>query len=487
MPNDEALVRCRAALELRDKGDYVGARETMLPLWKGVGHQPDVRGLEPPVAAEFLLAVGILTSWLGSKEGIKKAQEVARDLISGAIAFYESMGDVQMVAASQAEIAYCYFREGALNAARTMLTEALQILTGQGNTRARALLKLTTVEWSASRYNIALGILTDNEALFKKVTSHTTRGNYHNELAIVLRNLATAEKNEDYFQRAIREYESADRHFKLAKNNIFRANVKNNLGFLYYKLSRFKKAREHIDHARRLAMSVRDRVLVAQFDESKAQVLIAERKFREAEVVARGAVRVLEKSGQQGLLADALITQGIALARLKRKEPAQFIFQKAIEVAREVDALDRAGLAALTLVEEIDELAPNLLDQACDRASEWLANSESPELLLRVIAASKKTRASIRGESKAAKAAETLTDTTRDLHKEVREYEGLLVREALVKADGRLTRAASLLTLSYQGLAYIIETRHRDLLKDRTPVRRRSQKKNIPSERVSQH
>jgi len=90
MPNDEALVRCRAALELRDKGDYVGAREVMLPLWKGVGHRPDMKHLEPPVAAEFLLAVGILTSWLGSKEGIEKAQEAAKDLISEAITFYES-------------------------------------------------------------------------------------------------------------------------------------------------------------------------------------------------------------------------------------------------------------------------------------------------------------------------------------------------------------------------------------------------------------
>jgi tetratricopeptide (TPR) repeat protein len=196
MPNDEALVKCRAALELRDKGDYVGARETMLPLWRGVGHQPDVKGLEPPVGAEFLLAVGILTSWLGSKEGIEKAQEVARELIGEAIKFYESVGDVKMVAASQAEIAYCYFREGALNEARTMLTKALQILYAEGNTRARALLKLATVEWSASRYNVALGILVDNQSLFNKIPNHTTRGNYHNELAIVLRNLATAEKRE---------------------------------------------------------------------------------------------------------------------------------------------------------------------------------------------------------------------------------------------------------------------------------------------------
>jgi tetratricopeptide (TPR) repeat protein len=477
MPNDEALVRCRAALELRDKGDYVGAHETMLPLWKGVGHHPDVKRLESPVAAEFLLAVGILTSWLGSKEGIDKAQEAAKDLISEAITFYESVGDVKMVAASQAEIAYCYFREGALNEARTMLAEALQILTAEGNTRARALLKLTTVEWSASRHNVALGILVDNGFLFKKITNHTTRGNYHNELAIVLRNLATIEKREDYFHQAISEYEKADGHFKLAHNKIFRANVKNNLGFLFFKLSRFKKAHEHIENARRLAMSVKDRVLAAQFDESKAQVLIAEGRVREAEVVARGAVGVLEKSGQQGLLADALITQGIALARLKRREQAQFAFQKAIEVALEVDALDRAGLAALTLVEEIDELAPELLDQACDRASEWLAKSESPELLLRVIAASKKARAGIRGDLIVAdEVGAPLIDPTRDLHKEVAEYEGLLIKQALVKTNGRLTRAASLLTLSYQGLAYIIGSRHRDLLKERTPIRRRAKK-----------
>jgi hypothetical protein len=87
-------------------------------------------------------------------------------------------------------IAYCYFREGALDEARIMLTEALQSLPPTGNTKARALLKLTTVEWFASRYNVALGILTDNAHLFKKVTNHTIRGNYHNEHGIVLRHLS---------------------------------------------------------------------------------------------------------------------------------------------------------------------------------------------------------------------------------------------------------------------------------------------------------
>src|SRR6267142_1396272 len=168
-PNQEALLKCQTALDLKDKSDYERVRVVMHPLWKRVGERPETEGLHAEIAAEVLLTVGILTSWIGSKEGIENAQEVAKNLISEGITFYESVGDAKMVATSRSEIAFCYFRQGALDEARIMLTEALQQLTGVGNTRARALLKLTAVEWSASRYNVALEILTDNASLFQKV------------------------------------------------------------------------------------------------------------------------------------------------------------------------------------------------------------------------------------------------------------------------------------------------------------------------------
>lgn len=474
--NDSALRRCQTALELKDKGDYGGAQEVMPPLWERVGERPEIKGLHPPVAAEVLLCAGILTGWIGSKNGIEDAQEVAKNLISESITFYESLGDTKKVAAARAEIAYCYFREGGFDEARIMLTEALQKLT-PGDTRARALLKLTTVEWSASRYNVALGILTDNASVFGKVTNHTIRANYHNELAIVLRNLATSEKRDDYFQRAISEYEQADHHLKLANNIIYRAEVKNNLGFLFYKLSRFKKSHEYLDQARRLTVSIKDKIGVAQIDESRAQVLIAEGRLKQAEEVARHAVKVLGKTGQQCLLADALTTQGIALARLGRTQQAQFTFQRAMEVAHQVGALNKAGLAALTLIEEIDELTPEYADQVYDRATEWLAESQNQEVFLRVIAASKKIRLTIRGELNAEDATEAILKRSCDLQSEVLEFEGSLIRWALAKVDGRLTQAAALLGMSYQALAYILEGRHKDLLKERTPIRRRSPKK----------
>ncbi len=293
---------------------------------------------------------------------------------------------------------------------------------------------------------------------------------------MVFRKLAAPDNRDDYFQRAIYAYEKADAHFKLAHNTVFRANVKNNVGFLLYKLSRFKEAHGYLEEARRLAVSIRNKVQAAEIDDTRAQVLIAEGRFKEAEVVAGHAVKALGKSGQQCLLADALITHGIALARLGRTEGAQFTFQRAIEVAQQVDALNKAGLAALSLIEELDHLPRETIHSAFHRAAEWLANSQGLDLMRRFTATAEKVFAVLDRELTPEEATQELANTPCYLQREMLKYEGALVKQALAKTNGRLTEAASQLTLSYQALAYIIEGRHKDLLKDRTPIRRRAKK-----------
>ena len=475
-PNEQALRRCQDALEFRDRSDYQGARDVMEPLWERVGERPKLKGLDDGVRAEVLLTVGILTSWIGSKEGIENAQEIAKNLITESIGLYQTLSDMTKVAASRAEIAYCYFREGALDEARVMLTEALQLLTAKGSTRARALLKLVVVEWSSSRYNVALDLLNVNAGLFKKITNHNIRGIYHNELGVVLRYLAESDpfNRETLLRRALKEYKEADRHFHLARNKVLRACVKNNVGLTLLHLHRFKDAHEYLGQARRLSVSAKNKLQTAVIDENTAQVLVAEGKLKEAEAIARHAVRVLDKTGHQGFLADALITHGVALARLGKSEQAQFTLQRAVNTAHQVGALNKAGLAALTLIEEIDDLGPDVLEQAYDRASEWLATSQSQEVLQRVIAVSKKIRVSPVAEMHVEGVTEPPLNITCDLNQEKLKHERELIRQALAKVDGRLTRAASLLNMSYQGLAYIIEKRHPDLLKERSPVRRRS-------------
>ena len=475
--NDEALLRCKTALEQKDRGDYAGAQETMRPLWKRVGERPKTTGLNPSVAAEVLLCVGILTSWIGSKNQIRDAQELAKNLITQSITYFESSKDVTKVAIAQSEIAYCYYREGTLNEARSWLHDALNKLTFEGAARARALLKLTTVQCSAGQFHEALQLLKENEALFRKITNHTIKGAYHHELAIILRNLATREYRPEYFRRAINEYKEAETQFRLAHNPIFRADLIANVGYLLYKLSRFKEAHKYLNEARRLTLRFKNKASTAQIDDSLAQLLIAEGRLTEAERIARRAVAALRKGGHFCMMAEALITQGVALARLGRSAHAHIIFRQAIEAAHQVNALNISGLAALTLIEEIQELPADVLQAAYRQAREWLASSQSPDIKLRLADVAARVVASIHTELSADEATEILLTEPGGLRAQLEKHEGVVIKRALAQVDGRVTHAASLLDIRYQSLAYIIERRHPDLLKKRTPIRRRQRTK----------
>lgn len=59
------------------------------------------------------------------------------------------------------------------------------------------------------------------------------------------------------------------------------------------------------------------------------------------------------------------------------------------------------------------------------------------------------------------------------LDEEVRIYEGKIIRQALEATGGHITHAARLLGVTHQCLAYILQGRHKELLKARTPVLRR--------------
>lgn len=473
--NERALFNCEKALELRDKGDYTGALDVMRPLWNGVGDRPDIEGLHPTVAAEVLFCAGILTSLIGSRDEVKEANEWARDLLTESVTYYESFQDAIRIAAVQAELGYCYWRAGALDEARIWFTEAIDHLPAEGYLRANALFGLSVVEWSASRFKESLRILTENALLFKKINNHALKGVYHMQVGMALRNLATPESQSVDFGRIIWEYTEADRHFKAAHNKIFRAHVLNNISYVLRDQSRFQEAHEYLDHARRLTVSVKNKVKTAQVDESRAQLFIAEGKYSEAESAARHAVRTFEKSGHQFFLAEALTTYGIALARLGNTGRAQLAVQRAIQVAHQAGSLNRAGIAALTLIEEIGDLSVEVLSAAYEQAAEWLEQAQSHALLLRFKAAGKKLAARLRTDIKSSPT-ETLLKRKK-CKEELLQIEEARIRKALAEANGSVTGAAVLVGVTYPGLIYIINSRHPHLLKERSPVRQRKRRK----------
>ena len=105
-------------------------------------------------------------------------------------------------------------------------------------------------------------------------------------LGNVLEQLWESERRSDYLDRALVEYTAASYHFEEAEHRCYRANVEINLGFLYYKINRFKEAHEHLDKARRVHSSLRDKIAVGEVDETRACVFLQEGRHAEAERVA---------------------------------------------------------------------------------------------------------------------------------------------------------------------------------------------------------
>ncbi|HEV2912037.1 MAG TPA: sigma 54-interacting transcriptional regulator [Pyrinomonadaceae bacterium] len=373
-------------------------------LWHRIGERPQLEGLDRHAAATVLLRAGSLSGWIGSTMQIEGAQEIAKNLISESASIFKELQDTEKVAEAYIDLAICYWREGGFNEARTALGEAQSLITDKNSEqRARALLNSAIVEVSSSRLNEALHTLNEAAPLFAESRSNAAKGRFHIQVALVLMELGTLERREDYIDRALIEYAAASYHLEQAGNTRYRAIVENNLGFLFFTKKKFQEAHEHLDRARLLFTSLKDSVHTAQVDDTRARVLLAQGRNAEAEKVVRGAVRTLEKGDEQSLLAEALTNEGVALARLGRFEEARVTLERALEVAERVGDVESAGVAAITLMEELGgRLTGEELAGVYVRADELLAKSEQQETLARLRSCARRVleagRSSLAGE-----------------------------------------------------------------------------------------
>jgi tetratricopeptide (TPR) repeat protein len=383
---ERVLLRCRLARELEGTGDYEAARELLSPFWRNAGERPDVVELDAEAAAELLLRCGTLTGWLGSLKQATGAQEAAKDLIGESLSRFEEQGLVQRAAEAQIELAYCYWREGAFDEARVLLRKVLEDLDEDGSElRLVALLRNALVESSATRFSDSLRILLDAAPLFEASNNHALKGRFHNELAYNFQSLGSSENRADYTDRALVEFTAASFHFERAGHTRYRSVVENNLGLLFYTLGRLDEAHEHLDRARELYPELKNDVDAASVDETRARVFLAQGLASRAEETAQGACAVFERAGEFALLAEALTTRGAALARLGRAVEAQRTLERAANVAEQAGNVENAGMALLTLMEEVPaQLDAEGLRASYKRADELLARSQHPETLVRL-------------------------------------------------------------------------------------------------------
>lgn len=476
---DDILPLCELAKNFEEAGEFEHAAETLSAFWTGLPHRPKTEGLKEEAKAELLLRTGTLSGWLGSAKQVAGAQEVAKDLISESAAIFEKLQLIEKVAEARVDLAICYWREGGLDEARVTLRLVLDdLINSQSEQRLRALLNSALVEWTATRDQDALRICTEAAPLFDRSSNEALKGKFHNTHAGVLKNLGLAKNREDYIDRALVEFAAASYHFEQAGHNRFLARVENNVGSLFGTIGRFDEAHAHLARARSLHLDLADHGGAADVEDTRAKVFLLQGKYEEAERVARKAVQALQRGGEQTVLAEALTTHAKALARLNQPQVAKTTLDQAVAIAQTAGNPDRGGIAAVTAIEELsDYLAAEALQEYYRTAETLLSNSQNVSIKARLGECARRVLSVALTDTHTtttATAAETVSmESGFSLDSEVLRYEGNLIRRALEESGGSVTRAARLLGVTHQGLAFILNGRHSDLLSIRTPVKRR--------------
>ena len=434
--NSRAQLCCDVAKALEFKGEYEKAREVLSDFWPRTGEHPNLPELEPNTSAEVLLRIGVLTGAIGSNNQVE-SQETAKNLIQQSLTIFQSTNYRKKIAEAQTELALCYWRTGELTEARDYLKTALSHLTTNSEVKAKAVVRLGIVECEAANYNRALRALTSNASLFERINNETLKGSFHVTLGTVLRHVWEA-KGGNYIDRALIEYAAASYHFERAEHRYYLANVENQLGLIYFSLNQYDEAHQHLDRARRVLVGLRDAGTVAQVDETRASVFLKQGRIAEAEAAARAAVHGQEKTDRHGLLAEALITHGRALARLKQYGAALVAFRRAFDLSEYTGSTHQTSEAAVAAFRELGE---------------HLAALESGHLL----------------------GGKGLDEAKRSLEHDA-------IKLALQNAKGSVVHAARNLRISFQALTYMLETRHKDLSQYRSEARPRPARRRPPKQ-----
>jgi tetratricopeptide (TPR) repeat protein len=420
------------------------------------------------VNAEDMLRCGTLTHLLGNARNIAGAQEQAKDMLSEAARTFRAQGMPAKVSETQYHLAMCYWWLGQHDEARVVLQEALKPLTvSDVELKAKILIRRTIVEVWENRYYEALSILKEAEPVFSSAND-ALKGRWHGQMALVLDKLATAEGNADRYDRAIIEYTAAIYHYEQARHERYCAINLNNLAMLLYKLGRYRDAHEHLDRAQLVFTKLRDPGVLAQVDETRARVLVAEKKYKDADRIIRGVIKTFERGSESALLADALTVQGVVWAQLGGFDGSINILRQAIRVAQDSGSPVSAGLAALTLIEEHGatwRLSESELAKVYQRANELLKDTQDAEDIKRLRACAVIVVRRLSGIQ--------IHDPNFTFYGAIHELEARLIEQALELEGGSITRTARRLGLKRQTFSQMLNMRHKKLFDKRKPPEKR--------------
>lgn len=463
------------AKRLEKIGEYQAAYEVLAEYWPDRQAFPKLPDLPKEIAADLMLRIGALSCWLGSADQTGGSQELGKDIINRALLIYETLELPAKVAEARGDMGLCYWREGAFDEARVQFSTALGLVpAAEHDLKAMLLIRSGIVEGDAHRLNTALAYYNEALPLVEESSDDALKGGFHFSYALLFKRLAAPENREDYIDRALVEYTAASVHFERAGNVRAQARVEANLGNLFCMIGRYADAHRHLDRARGLLVSLDDAATLAVIDETRARTLLGEGRLVEADRMIKMSVKVLEKGDQQAVLAEALTTFGVVQARLGYHARAKVLFDRAINVAETMNEPEEAGRAKLCVIEELrDKLPEPELVEIYWSARELLRHAEDQDVGKRLIdGAGVLLKMLLERDAPVLNEPDTFDGFS--IKRYLKDAERKVIRRALREAEGSVTRAAHLLGFKHhQSLINLINSRHRQLINERSTVRKR--------------
>ncbi len=387
--NTMAKICCQKARRFEDAGSYATAESVMQPFWNGVGTRPHTERLDEDVKAEVLLRCGVITGWIGNNKSIPHSQEWAKDLISESLFIFETLGLAERAVEAQIELAPCYWRGGAFDEARIFLSMTIEKIKFDeaisDDIKALAYLRRAVLGNDEGLHREAIYYLEQGSKFFDSDKNPSLKGKYHNQMGIALQSIGDSQNNPEFLDRALIEYSAAGLFFEEAGHKRYAAFVENNIGMVYFSLKKFAEAHEHFESAKKIFTNLKEHIFVAQVDESIAKALIGQGLPELAERFARRSSAAFEKAERFALMIESQITLGIALARMKKFEQARIEFENAEQIANRMTLPNLAGLAVLTLLEELQaQFSPAEFTAYYNKADRYFGNRPEIETLRRM-------------------------------------------------------------------------------------------------------
>jgi len=351
-PTEKVQVYCAIAREQIDVGNYEAAARILRPWWS-YGHWPPLNELNQRTFADLLLTAGEIAGFVASTKQLPRGQRHAEELLNGSVALFEQLGSRRRAAEARIELGLCYYRQGLFDIGRTTLTQVLGVLSDSDwELRSLGLIRLASLERHAGKLKDAITRLNEASGTVE-LSGPWATARSHLERASTYKDLAVSENIVSYFEEAKNFYLKALYEFEAIGHHRYVAVVENNMGLLLLTLGSDQHALRHLLRSQRLFECLSDSVRGAQVNDTLAQLYLYRQQYRMALDVVKRAVRILERTDSEALLAEALTTKAVISNRLGRSKEAKRTFEAAYNVAERCGDTEGAGRALLIMYEEM--------------------------------------------------------------------------------------------------------------------------------------